>query len=149
MFLAVPVVLAGGSLIPVIFLYLLAGWAWYSYERKKSRLYRPMYISSQLRWLLIIAWPLVCAIRARESLKRRFDQERFSVLCGESQEMRRFGDWAEAKAYAWEQANIRQEAIAVFDNAKLRKNRFQNELSAAMYSVMKTGKIVRCFSRWR
>lgn len=146
---AVSVALSGGSLVPVIFLYLIEGWVWNRYERKKVSIYRPLYINSNFRWLMIIVWPLIWIVRTLDNLRLRSDPERFTVSEGTSQNAMKFGSWSKAKAYAWEQAKVKQKDFYVVDKAKFRKMDYGNELKPAMYNVKPTGEVVRCFSIWR
>ena len=141
---------AGGSPVRVLFWYAVAGIAWYRYETKKSRVYSLVLFATNpgMWWTLILFWPFVSSVRAWESLQRRFDAERFTVLSGPSAQ-KSFGDWSAALAYARSEASRLHEKVSVFDNAKFRRIRYAKELSPAMYQVTPAGKCVRCFARWR
>ena len=141
--------LVGGSLRPLVFWYSVTGWAWYRYEKKKSRADTlVLFLTNARPWVyLILLWPLVCVVRSWESLGRRLDVRRFTVLSADRHE--NFGSWSAAITHARAEAVKHQKAIALFDNAKLRRLRFAKDLSPAMYNVTPAGKVVRCFSRWR
>jgi len=121
---------AGASFLRLIFWYLVAGVAWYRYERKKSPLYKIVLLvmNPQRWWIVIVFWPLVWAMQVWDNLRQRQAPERFTVSYGdllpESREEKTFKTWRSAIAFAKEEARRRQKDVTVYDSAKFRKLTF-------------------------
>ena len=135
----------------IVPLYFFVGLSWYLYESKRTKLCMLTIFAAkpQLKFLLLIAWPVFWLLRILDNIGRRRKPDRFSVDAQKG-----FATWPEAVAYAREEAKRTSQAVCFFDSAKFRHTTHgvfgpDKELSEAMYKVSPDGKIERCFSIWR
>lgn len=156
---------APGRIELLVLYYFLTGFFWYRYERRKSRIdILPVFWRSDLSWgkiIIFVLWPLASMRRGYDYFKRRKRHDRFEVLSEKEKanmdndfelaELKHnyFENWSAALQYALSEANRLGQDTTIFDHAKIRKMRFKDELSAAMYEISPDGKVRKCFSFWR